>query len=137
MDCNSATRLALRICVLALSIGPAHGQVRVGELIVSPDRDGVTVRLAQDDTASQPPGVLPQQEEPQSAPLPLQREPARPAITRITLTPDDFPPPRWRALPPAPAPRPQLERDVQTLKAARAAMVLDDQLRDRKLASLR
>lgn len=137
MDRNSATRLALRICILALSIGPAQGQVRVGELIVSPDPDGVTVHLAQDDTATQPPGVLPQQEEPQSVQLPPQQEPARPAITRITLTADDFPPPRWRALPPMPAPRPQLERDVQTLKAARAAMALDDQLRDRKMASLR
>ena len=93
------------------------------------------------DTAAQPPGVLPQHMTQQmTQPVALeapQPERTPPAITRITLTADDFPPPRSRPLPPMPAQRAQLERDVLTLKAARAALALDDQMREQKMASLR
>ncbi|GAB2839349.1 hypothetical protein GCM10027277_02870 [Pseudoduganella ginsengisoli] len=133
MDRYTATRLVLRICVLAFSIGPAAGQVQVGELMVTPEADGVTVTLARD----QPEPALAMLESP--AP-----QPYRPAITRIRLNDGELPgaammQPSTRPLPPMPAPRThEMERDVLTLKAAHAAMLLDDQQHMRsKLASLR
>ncbi|MRV71565.1 hypothetical protein GJ700_07485 [Duganella sp. FT92W] len=149
MDRYTATRIALRICLLAISVAPARGQeqqqeqepVQVGELMVTPAPDGVTVTLARDgDTSAMPdrPAQLPKS-----------------TITRITLVSDELPPvhqpsaqqspqpymqpaARWRPLPPLPAPRTHdMERDVQTLKAARAAMQLDDQMHGRRIAALR
>jgi len=155
MDRYTATRLALRICLLAISVAPARGQeqeqeqeqaqeqepVQVGELMVTPAPDGVTVTLAREpDAPAMPdrPGQLPKS-----------------TITRITLVSDELPPvhqpsaqpssqpyvqpaPRWRPLPPMPAPRThEMERDVQTLKAARAAMQLDDQMHARRIVALR
>jgi len=191
MDRYSATRLALRIGILVICVcpapGPAQVQVQVGELLVSPAPDGVTVTLAQADQAGQlsvqqpaqpaealpeplpvqVPGSLPRQEpQPSQAQSPAlearqeeqqpqrqapqyvelqlsesrQQPPPPPAVTRIILAADSLPPARpvSRPLPPLPAPRShQMERDVLTLKAARAAMQLDDQLRDRKIAALR
>jgi hypothetical protein len=106
------------------------------------------VTLAQDEPADQQPGILPAQQDPalSAAPAPAPvPPPARPAVTRITLAADELPPAQpaqaqaySRPLPPLPAPRRhELERDVLTMKAARAAMQLEDQLRDRKMASLR
>lgn len=147
MERYSATRLAL--CLALYIVIPAQGQVQVGELVVRPAADGVTVTLAQDEPAEQQPGILPaQQDQPQQEQQPVQAQPVqpappRPAVTRITLTAAELPPAQpvqaySRPLPPLPAPhRHELERDVQTLKAARAAMELEDRLRDRKMASLR
>jgi hypothetical protein len=75
----------------------------------------------------------------QDGPAPHPEPRAVPRVTRITVAPDDLPSgARSRPLPPVPAPhKHELERDVLTLKAARAAMLLDDQMRDRKMASLR
>jgi hypothetical protein len=155
MDRYSATRLVLRICVLALSIGPARGQVQVGELMVTPEADGVTVTLAQSEPQQEPLQQEPSQQQPQQQEYPFQPEdgapvPVRhgPHVTRISLSPDDLPPAQAepysaRPLPPMPAPRShEMERDVLTLKAAHAAMLLDDQLhqhskRTDKLAALR
>lgn len=161
MDHYTATRLALRICLLAISVAPARGQeqeqeqqqeqaqeqtqehepVQVGELMVTPAPDGVTVTLARGQEAPalpDRPGQLPKS-----------------TITRITLVSDELPPvhqssaqqssqpytqpaARWRPLPPMPSPRTHdMERDVQTLKAARAAMQLDDQMHARRIAALR
>jgi hypothetical protein len=173
MDRYSATRLILCIGVLAIMAGPAGSQVQVGELMVTPASDGVTVTLAREqpgqltqDSAAQPPqapGQLTQDSPAQPPQAPGQLAPESPAqqaglpaplaqdgapppetravprVTRITVGPDDLPSAaRTRPLPPVPAPRKhELERDVLTLKAARAAMLLDDQMRDRKMASLR
>ncbi len=156
MDRFTATRLALRISVLLVSITPAQGQVQVGDLVVTPEPDGVTVRLAQQDSAPREIGILPARRDEGSeadagadsvdtvdsvqASAPLSYQPAHAPITRITLSSDDLPPPAAyaRPLPPLPAPRAHaMERDVQTLKAAYAAMQLEDAMRDRKIASLR
>jgi hypothetical protein len=94
MERYSATRLALRICVSAVLAGPAWGQVQVGDLVVRPAPDGVTVTLAQDEPADQQPGVLPAQQDPAlaPAPAPVPVPAPRPAVTRITLTADELPP---------------------------------------------
>ena len=148
MDRFTATRLALRISVLLLSISPAQGQVQVGDLVVTPAPDGVTVRLAQQDSAPREVGILPAQRDDDGdadadsaqPSAPLSYQPAHAPITRITLSSEDLPPPAAyaRPLPPLPAPRAHaMERDVQTLKAAYAALQLEDAMRDRKIASLR
>lgn len=172
MDRYSATRLVSRICVLALAIGPARGQVQVGELMVTPAADGVTVTLAQVEpprpALQQEPREEPQQGSQQSQQSQqeqqeqqdrqawrqerqFQSEDSMPApaphaaqVTRISLSVDELPPEpavqsSARPLPPLPAPRShEMERDVLTLKAAHAAMLLDDQLHQHnKLAALR
>ena len=174
-------RLMLRLCAVVFTAAPAHGQVQVGELVVTPASDGVTVSVAhahagQRGTARKLPGdaqaeaqrdiqrdIQPGTEpstvpsigpdaqlqsplQPQlytqadAQPLPDNAAPAplRPAVTRVMLDADALPPPRSRPLPPLPAPRRHdMERDVQTLKAARAAMQLDDELHARKALALR
>jgi hypothetical protein len=136
MDRYTAIRLVLRACVTVMSIGPAWAQVQVGELTITPASDGVTVALAQPQTGTAPPGVL--TVEPTVPTVQTVATAPRPAVTRITLSAGDLPAmqPRSRPLPPLPAPRThEMERDVQTLKAARAALQLDDQSHERKLAS--
>lgn len=130
MNRYTATRLLARACVLVMCIGPARAQAPVSELVILP------APPAQAELADPPPPVQAAIDPAASAPAPEQRNHG--SITRITLSAGELPTAPRRALPPQPAPATHpMERDVQTLKAARAAMQLDDALHEQRLAAMR
>ncbi|SFV04537.1 hypothetical protein [Pseudoduganella namucuonensis] len=130
MNRDTATRLILRACVLVMSIGPARAQAPATEVVMLP------APAAQTELGDAPPPVQASIDPAAAAPAPEQR--AQGSITRITLSANELPTVARRPLPPQPAPATHpMERDVQTLKAARAAMQLADALHGQRLAAMR
>lgn len=134
-----------RVCILALSIGPAGAQGEAGSeaaMAWPPEQVAEPVPIRVVKLVADASGVreVPAEAAGAGRVDDAGREPAAAAAVRgarITLTTDEWPVAR-RPLPPMPAPAAHpMERDVKTLKAAYAALQLEDAIGKSRLAALR
>lgn len=137
---SSRSRTLLCGALFMASIAPAYaaGQ-QLGE---QPGEQPVEQALpALADTVPLAPPAPETATAPAPAAAPVAPRPTTPAITRIVLTVDELPaadrPPSAYAFRPRVPPVRQLEGDVITLRAARAAMLRNDANHRQQLAALR
>lgn len=127
MNPSTISLYLLRAVIFVASIGPAHAMEQ--------DQEQGTVAFADSVQTQEAINVAPAPVAPEAAP---QRTST--PITRITLTATDMPAAtKQRDLPTYQAPQVArvLSQDVNTLKAARAALLLQDASHSQRLASLR